>query len=590
MSGRAHLIIQSLGGDGPPAVIPPPDNADFSWLRWANGDRVVFTVTSSDRRGLTETTETRLWAANEDGTDVEHIVVPTETQKTGSSLGRELAPAQLQGNVIHWLPDEPNHIMVSLDGDHNAADEVRRIDIRNGRYDIVRDDAPGIQEWMPDVDGELRFGWGYRRSTLRILTKNDSGMWRSVDKAAWWDAGFFPQGFSDKPDVAYMRGPDENGYKVIRTMNIVTNEFGETVFSVDSYDVGGMIRDPLTGQPIGVSYTTDKPQTFYFDTAFANLQKSIDKVMPHTVNRVVSLTADRRKMLIRSSSDVDAGTYSYLNRDTGNLSLVAEAMPGLAPELMSEVTPVSYEARDGLQIPAFLTLPRGVEGKNLKIIVLPHGGPGARDDASFWYLSQFLASRGYAIFQPNFRGSTGYGERFERAGRKEWGGKMQEDVTDGANWLVEQGIADPDRMCIVGWSYGGYSAAMGAIQTPDLYQCAASINGVMDLPRLIADDRAYVGGTVWTRHIGLEGEGLKEVSPYHRAEEIQVPMLIIQAKDDPRVYEHNGKRMARRLERLDKEVTYVSIEYGGHSLYNEDARMTILTSLEKFLQDNLGDQ
>ena len=164
---------------------------------------------------------------------------------------------------------------------------------------------------------------------------------------------------------------------------------------------------------------------------------------------------------------------------------------------------------------------------------------------------------------------------------------MQEDVTDGTRWLIEQGIADPDNICIVGWSYGGYSAAIGAVQTPELFQCAASINGVLNLPRLIADDRSYIGGSVWTRHMGLDGEAVDAVSPYHQAERIRVPMLIIQAKDDSRVHLDQGRQMARRLERLDKPVEYVEVELGGHSMTNESARRTILSSVERFLQANL---
>jgi dipeptidyl aminopeptidase/acylaminoacyl peptidase len=587
VNGRGHLVIQDIGGDDQPVVVPPAGDAEFGWLHWANDSRLVFSVTASRKRGLVETLETRLWAMNKDGTDGAHIVVPSKTDKTGSSLGRDLPPAQIQDNVIHWLPDEPDHIIVSLDGDHDAEDEVRKIDIRDGRYEIVRNDTAGIQHWLADSSGRLRFGWGFRNTSLRITTKNDDGMWRSAEKAGWWDAGYFPLGFSESPNIAYMRGPDERGYDVIRTMDARSGEFLDTVFSRDGIDAGGLVDHPLTGQPAGVRYTEHFPAIHYFDETLAMLQRSIDKALPDTVNEIVSMTADQRKLLIHSYSDVDAGTFAYLNRDSGQLGFLSEAMPGLPPALMSSVEAVEYKARDGMTIPAYLTIPNGSERTNLKVVVLPHGGPGARDDRSFWFLSQFLASRGYAIFQPNFRGSTGYGKRFEHAGRKEWGGKMQDDVTDGANWIVEQGIASPDQMCIVGWSYGGYAAAMGAVKTPGLFQCAASINGVMDLPRLIADDKKYVGGSVWTRHIGLEDESAKAVSPYHLAENIQVPMLIIQAEDDVRVHEDQGRRMARRLEKLKKPVVYVPVELGGHSMTNEQARLVILSSLEKFLGNNL---
>lgn len=589
VNGRKHIIIQMLDGStAKPTVVPPTENLDIDWLHWANDERVVFGVSRMGRRGLTETLETRLWAIDKDGSNAAHIVKPSRTMQTGSSLGRDLKTPQIQTNVIHWLPDEPNHILVVLDGDHNAANEVRRIDIRDGDFDIVRDDYNGVQDWLADQSGNVRIGWGFRNQRgYRILRKGTNGQWRSAEKAAWHDAGFFPQSFSESGDVAYMRGPDENGYMVVRTMDVTNDEFLETVLQVDGYDVDGMALDPVTRHPVGVYYTEHQQKIHYFDEVLDKLQRAIDKVQPTTVNEIVSMTRDRRRVLIRSSSDVDAGTYTYLNRDENTLSLVSEAMPGLSPELMSTVEPVSCEARDGLVIPAYLIVPRGRAREKLPLVVLPHGGPGSRDDKSFWFLSQFLASRGYAIFQPNFRGSTGYGRRFRLAGRREWGGKMQEDVTDGTQWLIDEGIADPERICIVGWSYGGYAAAMGAVQTPDLYQCAASINGVLNLPRLIADDRHYIGGTVWTRHMGLEDESAKVVSPYHQAEKIEVPMLIIQAKDDANVHLDQGKRMADRLRKLKKPVEYIEVGLGGHSMDNEAARHSILQALESFLAASL---
>ena len=412
--------------------------------------------------------------------------------------------------------------------------------------------------------------------------------WRTATEADWRDAGFFPQGFSSTEDVAYMIGPDETGREVLRTMNVLTGEFLETVLARDGIDVGGLLLDPLTRLPVGAHITEHQTEYHYFDKSLNALQRAIDRAQPDTVNHIVSTTSDRRKVLVHSSSDVDPGTYLFLDRDKGSLDFIAESMPGLPPDLMSPMEPVSYKARDGLTIPAYLIVPRGMSPENLKMVVLPHGGPAARDEKTFWFLSQFLASRGYAVFQPNFRGSSGYGRQFEFAGRKEWGGKMQEDVTDGTQWLIEQGIADPERMCIVGWSYGGYAAAMGAVQTPDLFQCAASINGVLNLPRLIADDRKYIGGSAWTRHMGLEDERAYTVSPYQQAEHIQIPMLIIQARDDARVHLDQGKRMARRLERQDKAVDYVEVELGGHNMSNEIARREILASLEAFLARNIG--
>jgi dipeptidyl aminopeptidase/acylaminoacyl peptidase len=267
---------------------------------------------------------------------------------------------------------------------------------------------------------------------------------------------------------------------------------------------------------------------------------------------------------------------------------MGRAIPELTADVLQPKRPVSYTSRDGVEIPGYLTLPDSAQAGPLPTVILPHGGPKDRDDIRFSYLVQFLASRGYAVLQPNFRGSTGYGQKFMEAGIKQWGGRMQDDVSDGVQWLIDEGIADANRVCIVGWSYGGYSAMMGAIKTPDLYRCAASINGVMDLARLREQDKTeLVGGEAWVAHMGLDGESVKSVSPLHRAESIEVPVLIVQARDDVRVTDEHGRNMTERLRKLDKEVDYLEIERGGHSLITAAGRAQMLAGLEEFLARHL---
>jgi len=267
-----------------------------------------------------------------------------------------------------------------------------------------------------------------------------------------------------------------------------------------------------------------------------------------------------------------------------------ELRPGLDPDLLAFSKPIAYRARDRLEIPGYLLLPRGSDGKNLPAVILPHGGPHVRDSRAFNYMAQFIASRGYAVLQPNFRGSSGYGPRFHQAGIRQWGGRMQDDLTDGVKWMVEQGIADPNRVCIVGGSYGGYAAAMGAIKTPDLYQCAVSINGVLDLPRLVSDDKKMIGGKSWIKGMGLEGAKLKEVSPYHRAAEITIPMLLIQARDDTRVHDDQATRMAKAMTKNNKAKEVVMIDFGGHALNHSGSRKIALTKIEAFLAEHIGER
>ncbi|HSD70699.1 MAG TPA: S9 family peptidase [Woeseiaceae bacterium] len=586
--GRNHLVIQGLDESVAPVIVPPVSKLNFRWLHWANDDRLVFSVFFEDDRWGTETVETRLLAIDKDGLNMANLVRPSTAVEVGSRVPKELPPAQVQDSVVDWLPDQPQHILLSLDGDGDSRNEIRRVDIRDGSFTEVQGGLTGVQDWIVDQRGEPRFGYGYTDTDRMFRLKLASGEWVSTARANWPLGDYIPLAFTSDPAVAYGRGPDESGRFVIRKINLVDGEFLETVFEHSSVDVDGLEFDPVTGIAVGVAYTEHRPAVHYFDETMARLQRSVDSVLKNTSNAMVSMTNDRQRIVIFATSDVEPGTYYLWDRTQKTLDIIGEIHPNLGASALAPVEAVSYNARDGEVIPAYLTMPPDAGREHLPVVILPHGGPRMRDTQSYDFLPQFLASRGYAVFQPNFRGSSGYGDAFAAAGQGQWGGLMQDDVTDGVRWLVSQAIADPERVCIVGWSYGGYSAAIGAVKTPDLYRCAASINGVLDLAQQVSEDKEYIGGSVWTRHMGLDGESAKTVSPYHQAEKIVIPMLIIQAKDDARVTSEQGQRMARRLERLDKPVEYVEIEFGGHSLNNEAARLVVLESLESFLAAHIG--
>ena len=586
--GKAHLVVHNFDGATKSTVIPPTDELEFDWVQWANNNRLVFAMSYFARRDLVETTETRLLGIDKDGSNIASLVLPATTRQTGSRMPLALPPAQIQDRVIDWLPGDPDHILLAVDSDLDTRSEIRRINVNDGKYDEITSGSSGIQHWLVDRAGEPRFGYGFRDKDQLFRLRQADGEWISGTFDEWPYGDFFPIAFASDPSVAYVRGSSDTGHAVIRELNLSTGEFSDVVFEVEGLDVDSLLLDPVTGFAAGVSYTEHLPRAYYFDETMALLQRSVDTVLSQTSNSIVSLSADRNRVFILAASDVEPGTYYLWDRVAKSLDAIAEIQPGLSGENLSQVKPVSYFARDGQAIASYLTVPRGAVAEKLPLVVMPHGGPQARDNQSFNFLVQFLASRGYAVFQPNFRGSTGYGKAFEQAGFKQWGGLMQDDVTDGAKWLVEQGIADPDRMCIVGWSYGGYSAAMGAVKTPDLFRCAASINGVLDLVRQISEDKDYIGGRRWTEHMGLTDEKAREVSPYHQAETIRIPMLIVQALDDSRVTREQGQRMARRLEKLDKPVEYVEVRQGGHSLGNESARLAMLEALEKFLAQNIA--
>lgn len=589
IEGKQALVIQNFA-DNTFLVIPGKDEFQFEWAEWANNDRMVFSLSFAARRFFVDTEETRLFAVDRDGGNLIPLIKSKKIARTGGRLTTtELAPPQLQDRIASWLPDEPNHILVVVDDDHDGNYEIRKVDITDANYKEVSRSRRGIQSWALDANQQVRMGWGYDRiNGFSISIKDAGGAWRDSNDLPWSKLGYEPVALAVDPQFLYVAGPGDNGLDSMKKVDLATNEIVEAVFSHPDVDVGGIVIDPVTHLPVGVSYTHHEYRVEYFDADFQKLQKSVDSILKGTVNTIVSMTSDRQKIVINASSDTDPGVVYLWDRPAKRISEIAVVMPDLPVQLLSPMQPVRYIARDGQTIPAYLTLPLGAEARGLPTVVMPHGGPHSRTSRDYWFLRHFLASRGYAVLEPNFRGSTGYGDAFELAGRKQWGGVMQDDVTDAAQWLIDQGIADPKRLCIVGWSYGGYAAAMAAVKTPELFQCAASINGVMNLPGLLGQIEKFIGGNVWSRSIGLDGERSKAVSPLHRAKEITIPMLLIQAKDDRTVLESQSSAMAERLEELGKPVRFVTVDYGGHGMANETARTMILGEVEKFLAVSLS--
>jgi dipeptidyl aminopeptidase/acylaminoacyl peptidase len=283
--------------------------------------------------------------------------------------------------------------------------------------------------------------------------------------------------------------------------------------------------------------------------------------------------------------------YYFVDFSEGTADTVGEEYPALLDVKLGEMRAISYAARDGAMVPAYLTLPPGSDGKNLPLVVLPHGGPEARDDYAFDWWAQFLAVRGYAVLQPQFRGSTGFGRAWAAAGQKQWGGLMQDDVTDGVKAMIAQGVADSSRICIVGASYGGYAALAGAAFTPDLYRCAVSVNGVSNLVAMLGYQKEHSGAesnqvAYWREHIGPSSAAAGK-SPSKAAAQIRVPVMIMHAVNDTVVPESQSKEMVRELEKLKKPVTFVSLAGEDHWLSQSGTRTQMLKELDRFLSAQL---
>ena len=310
----------------------------------------------------------------------------------------------------------------------------------------------------------------------------------------------------------------------------------------------------------------------------------------------VDQSQDGEIVLFKASNAYDPGALLMLNTSTNKVSMLSLIRPDLPASEMGKVISFNYTARDGFEIPAYLTLPASVTNatqlKNSPFIILPHGGPYARQSKRFDYFAQFFVSRGFAVLQMNFRGSEGYGKKFKDAGRDNWV-LMQDDVEDGARWLIKKGYADPNRMCIVGWSYGGYAAMMGAIKNPELYACAVSMAGVTDLQDMIRDIKKYRFGNISAKNFVLKGfegkDDIKENSPIKRAKDFTVPLFLAHGTLDQRVHYDQFTRMKRALNKSSAKVTAMSFKDEDHFLSNQENRQQFFEGLDKFLKETIGE-
>jgi dipeptidyl aminopeptidase/acylaminoacyl peptidase len=368
----------------------------------------------------------------------------------------------------------------------------------------------------------------------------------------------------------------------------------ELLFGHKEVDAQGLLLDRQTKKLVGVRFETDRPVVYWVDPNYAKQQAAVDHALPGTINSRVDSSRDGSKVIFLAFSDRAPGTYYLLHTSSNKLEKLFDASGRIKAEQMSEMKPVQYRSRDGLAIHGYLTLPLGSSGKNLPLIVDPHGGPWVRDSWTFDPEVQFFANRGYAVLQMNFRGSSGYGKSFLRAGYRQWGRKMQDDITDGVKWAIEQGIADPKRIAIYGSSYGGYAALVGLEFTPDLYQCGVCYAGVADIAHFIKS-RAEKIGLETARLFASEAVGdlktdkaqLRDVSPQNHVNKIQVPVLLAYGELDPRTPISEGRNLARELKKQGKKFEMIVKADEGHGFHKEENKIDFYRKVDEFLKENL---
>lgn len=556
---------------------------------WKRDDQIIISIKAPSKRWGTETVETRLFSIDPE----EGEFVPLFRNPRSETV----LPVQIQDRITNRLKDDPERILVTYYKDGLSG--LYSVYTNNARnHKTVKGGTRGIDYWYTDGTGRLRGGWGIlheKKEKLLVFTADDKAKDIS-HRVAEGAPSFRFLGFPHNPEKAFVASSHETETDALYVYDIPTDSFDEQLFVSDVSDVYGVVQESSNGAALGVTFAEDEGEVHWFgDNLSKDVILAIDKAYPGHDTTLVSFNQGESHAVFFLEKGNIPGHYGMFDIQSGTIVELPSQYPDLDAIPMGESFSVSYEARDGLEIPAFVTLPPGMssleQAQNLPFVILPHGGPNARDFAGFDWEVQFLVSRGYGVLQMNFRGSSGYGQAFKEAGDREWGQAMQDDITDGASWIIEQGYADADRLAILGHSYGGYAALMGVVKTPDLYQCAVAHAPVTDLPRLIRHENQYVGGKYWTRRIGRlwnDREMLRENSPALRADSIKVPVLLFHGENDRVVNIDQSKRMVSGLKRQDKNYKYIELGEGTHYLDVGDNRVTFLREVESFLMGCLN--
>lgn len=585
LGGRQHVVINKTIPEpgNRPSAFAPPDAAEIISIDWANDERLILSVMVTERMntdiGTIPLRFMRMIAINRDGSDARILL------KKGADAGRYFVQST---PLLQYIDKENVLALFPTSGKRDP--DIVELNIYTGSFRRVSRGLPNASGYIPDPTGAVRIAYTYndRTGVASYLLRDADGAYKPMRRSNILRESLFSVlGFTADGQKLYVSTPDAQGRDAIYLYDMEKDEIGEKVLGDDRHDVNSAVLD--RGAVVAFDWRDDLPRRHWLSPARRQLQDALDKALPESREIIIDASSDDRLILVASYATNQPTTYRLFNRDTKQFSLFGDTYPALPQDLVATQQPVRFKARDGLDIPAYLTLPVGSDGRNLPFVIMPHGGPHFRDTGSFNLLVQFLASRGYGVIQPNFRGSSGYGAAFMAAGFRQWGGVMQDDVTDAAHWVVSQGYADPQRLCILGWSYGGYAALMGAIKNPDLFKCAVANAPVANMERLY-DELAWIRTKNYNRD-RIFGDGPAQPlvnSPVHLADRIKVPVLLIHGDRDAQASVQHSRDMNNALLKAGKQVEYVEIKGMDHFSRNAADMVTILENWERFLAVHLG--
>ncbi|MDD2772558.1 MAG: S9 family peptidase [Elusimicrobiales bacterium] len=518
-----------------------------------------------------------------------HLV---SVSRDGGSL-RDLTPFEgVRARIIDDLPDSDTDLIIGLNKRNKEIFDAYRLNAVTGVMRLVAENPGNITGWLTDHDGKLRAAIAIEGTDSVLLYRAlENELFKPVLKFSYRE-NFSPQFFTPDNKNLYALSDIGRDKQAVVEFDPAAGKEIRVLYENPEVDVDSLSYSRKRRVLTMARYAKVKMERKFFDAETESLVRDVQARLKGYELSFEGYDKAEDIYVLRAYSDRTKGTYYIYNATAKKLAKLSEAMPWLDENNMAEMRPVSYKSRDGLTINGYLTLPRGVAPENLPVVVNPHGGPWERDTWRFISEIQFLANRGYAVLQMNFRGSTGYGRKFVEASFKQWGKAMQDDITDGVNYLVKEGIADPKRIAIYGGSYGGYATLAGLAFTPDLYACGVDYVGPSNLLTLLASIPPY-----WKleleqdyEKIGnpeTEKELLKAASPLFSADRIKAPLFVAQGKNDPRVSINESNQIVGSLRRRGVQVEYMVKDNEGHGFHNEENQFDFYEAMEKFLAKHL---
>jgi dipeptidyl aminopeptidase/acylaminoacyl peptidase len=603
MSADRVVLYDLEHQDGPQGRLLDVGNHRVHWASWASDENFLISVSEvteyysvSGRRNR----ERRLLPP------ISRVVTIDRATLTYRAILFDDQPYDRRNRnlteITDILPDDPAHVL--MPAYENQRFSLFRVNILTGEQERLEAGTHRTIAWFAD-DGRAVMRVSHARNfrTLKFYARvGDSNNWRRISTVRVRDllggeSDFEWAGPTDTPGQIFVRArPEGYNYFGIFRYDLRSGEYLETIAMRDDYDISSAFINEHTGEYWGYSYRDTQLQFVFEDEEFQSLFEEI--VASFNENLIVApMSAGESRLVVRVTGAAQSAAYYLVDTERDSISPLLSDNAALSDYPLGTMQPVQYAARDGQLINAYLTLPANSGTERPPLIVMPHGGPEARDSLSFDPVVQFLSARGYAVFQPNFRGSSGYGRVYAETGYRQWGRLMQDDVTDGVRWLIEGGEIDPDRVCIMGFSYGGYAALMGAALTPDLYQCAISGAPVTEFESFIDFKERHGTGVrdYWIDLLGhprRDRNQMREVMPVHLADEMTIPIFLYHAERDRVVPSSQSRQMVEAFEDAGAEFVYVEEPGSAHNWSQGDVPSfkRSMRNIEAFLEDAMDGQ